>query len=135
MVRGWMAIADGEHTAAKRWAYDAKEVAPANIEVAVLTAWVTFEDSPKRAKGAMSILRDAGIRSSSDDWFYFEALANGFARQGDWNQALQQLDYALEIAPSHARENLKTQSVDIEKKRVPQIGWAKRLRSHWKLDQ
>jgi len=134
LLRGWLAIADGELDAAKRWAYEAKEIAPEYLEVSVLIAWVTFEDSPKKVKDAISILRDGGIRSSPDDWFYLEAMANGFARKGDWKQAQNQMEYALETAPSHVRSNLQTQMVDIELERIPRIEWDKRLRSHWKLD-
>ena len=135
LLRGWMAVADGEFDAAKRWAYEAKEIAPEYLEVAVLSAWVTFEDSPKKTKDAISNLRDAGIRSSPDDWFYLEAMANGFARKGDWRQAQNQMEYALETAPSHVRSNLQAQLLEIEQKQVPRIEWAKRLRSHWKLDK
>ena len=135
LLRGWMAIASGEFDAAKRWAYEAKEIAPEYLEVSVLSAWVTFEDSPKKAKDAIRILRDAGIRSSSDDWYYFEAMANGFARIGDWKQAQSQMEYALETAPSHVRSNLQAQLVGIEQTQVSRIEWAKRLRSHWKLDK
>jgi tetratricopeptide (TPR) repeat protein len=134
LVRGWMAIADGDLSSAKRWAYEAKTIAPENVEVAVLIAWSLMEDSPRKSKDAISILRDVGIRSSPDDWFYLEALANAWARQSDWKQAKQQFDYALESAPIHMHSSLEQQLKSVENKRAPQIEWASRLRSHWKLE-
>lgn len=134
LIRGWMAVADGDFSNGKRWAYEAKKIAPEYIEVAVLIAWAIMEDSPKNGKDAIKILRDVGIRSSPDDWFYLEALGNGWTRQSDWKQAQQQLEYALETAPSHMQSSLRQQLLSIENKQTPQIDWTSRLRSHWKLE-
>jgi|GEM_PF-6584047 len=137
LVRGWMALAAHDLPNAKRWAYDAKALAPEHLEVAVLIAWTHIEDPSKKSKEgkeAIAILRDAGIRSSKDDWHYLEALANGWARQSDWKQAKQQIEYASETAPSHMQASLQQQLDSIENKKAPQHEWGNRLRSHWKLE-
>jgi tetratricopeptide (TPR) repeat protein len=133
VFRGWIAIVDGQYATAKRWGNEAKEIDPQFLEVGVLIAWAIMEDSPKKSKEAIEVLKDFGTRYAPDDWYYFEALANAWARQNDWNQAKQQLSYALETAPSHMQPSLLEQMDQFKNRRIPTIDWKSRLKAQWKL--
>lgn len=133
LIRGWTSLADKEYNNARRWAYQAKEIAPENLEVGVLVAWLILEDTPKKAKDATQLLRDYGIRANPDDWFYQEALAYAFAHQSDWKQAQHVINYALATAPSHVHQQLLSAADDFANKKVNRINWTDRLRSTFVL--
>jgi tetratricopeptide (TPR) repeat protein len=135
LIRGWTSLANKEYNHAKRWANQAKEIAPENLEVGVLLAWIILEETPKKAKEASSILRDYGIRANPDDWYYQEALAYASAFKSDWKQAQNIVRYAIETAPSHVQRDLVSASDDFENNKLSRIDWKERLQSTWRLSK
>jgi tetratricopeptide (TPR) repeat protein len=133
LVRGWVSLAMGDYDAAKRYASEAKGIAPEYLEVGLLLAWAIMEGTPRKSDDALEILRDFGVRSSTDDWYYTEALGHASARMENWNQAKKQFEYALETTPSHFQSTLQGYLADIEARRTPKVDWKMRLVAQWKI--
>lgn len=134
LVRGWLALANGNEDAAKNFANSIRNFEPNNVEAAVLGAWANLQLSSKRGRDAVTLLRSVSVHVNEEDWYFHEALANAHSAAGDKKSAIKHIDIALDHAPSHVRAELLRQKADMEKNKVPVVAWKDRLKASWKLD-
>ncbi len=133
LIRGWIGVAQKNWPMAHDSASDIKRIAPEWLEGAILSAWITMSTEPKKGKDAVSSLRGAAIRKSTDDWYFDEAIAQAFAMSGNWEQAKSHMGLALRVAPDFVRDDLQKELDQFARKQLPTIDWNVRLRGAWTL--
>ena len=132
LVYGWISLSEQKWAQAKSTAIRLRQMAPDDVESAILEAFAIAFERPTRARDALQVLRKAQLTSSPDDWHYHEALAIVHMIARDPPFANREIAQAVSQAPSHVRAELEREQMDIQAGRLPVIDWAARLRMQWR---
>jgi tetratricopeptide (TPR) repeat protein len=133
LIAGWIHFAQGDLEKAQRFARQLRMVDNSNIESVILESLVMAKHMPRKAKDALELLQSAQQPVTKDDWHYHEALGLVHAAVGNRNNALREVNAALDTAPTFVRPALKKHLVAIQADMVPDVDWSKRLRESWQL--
>ncbi len=133
LVRGWIALAEGNTELSNDCGSRIRNIAPDYVEGVVLKAWSMLLQPRPASRDASTMLLGIAPRTNAEDWYFHEVLAYAYAQREQWTKAEKEIGIAVDAAPSHLVDYLRSQQTAISSRNLPKIDMREHLKETWRI--
>jgi hypothetical protein len=133
LVRGWIALAEGDTDLSYSCAIQIRKFFPDYIEGPVLQAWSMLLKPRPVSRDASLLLQGVSAITNTNDWHYHHVLAFASLQRKQWDKADKEITLAIDSAPSHLRSYLEKQRSAMRNRDEPAFDVGRFLRDTWRI--